>query len=623
MTTFKEEFLGCRFRRDKLERIPQTERTTEVACCLQRKPFTADMCKFKADAIALSMERETSPTALRKSAEPAVVTAGSTHYRDSAEGVLMKITQMLDKLHPAIVLSVLTALQPQISELEACVSALKQESPCVAPSASELDPSEVATAVSLALSSRFTELADHTAAAVAAASARSRNEESDTSRQELAGALVKDLLPLMSGHLERSIDVALRPRLLELELSEARLKQLRSVGGDERSEDCKHPSQLLRRQIRGLSYASSISTLGRVKRNTKRSRNNLPSRAFVVNFRRLVQVQKILALIHEFIQSTAIATLTLVAAANASQLLFSILFVTLVLAMFAVHEMRYDGMDIEDYKSLVDLLEDDNGKSHGVIVENPNRLLKGLSLSHNRKRRGRAFITVFCAILVVSLVWINIFWSWANPPDEDSVLGFFDEHDRTVQATLLLVGTAMVLFHISFEWLYWRETQCVMPTMPGDRGQRSWDPRATADGVPRQYLWFGLPSMWFTSREAYDDLRLWITYSCKHSNHIVTKIHPEELALFALKPEGAGYVRRTLDDAKLFSIGKWEFFKRDKRGVPKPVQNGEEPEKLGMSFVFFDRASEQFLQPEEDYQSGMMRLLTRTLSDMEDDAAEV
>jgi hypothetical protein len=328
-----------------------------------------------------------------------------------------------------------------------------------------------------------------------------------------------------------------------------------------------------------------------------------------------VEVQKILAIIHEFIRSTAIATLTLVAAANWSQLTFSIVFVTLVLALFAVHEMRHDRMDIADYKSLVELLEDDDGKLHGRTVQNPNRLLKALSLSHGKHRRARASMTIFSASAICVLVWINIFWSWAKPPPDEKWLGVFNENDRAVQATLLLVGTAMVAFHITFEWLYWRETQCVMPQADCENGCKSWDPKFAQDGVPRQYQWFGLPSMWFTSEQAYDDLRCWVTLARRESDLVKSKIHPEELALFALKPEGASYLRKTLAEAKLFSMGTWEFKARDAPGAaPRPLKKGEEPEALGMSFVFYDRASEQFLQPEEDYQGGLMRLLTRTVS---------
>jgi hypothetical protein len=233
-------------------------------------------------------------------------------------------------------------------------------------------------------------------------------------------------------------------------------------------------------------------------------------------------------------------------------------------------------------------------------------------LSKNGSRRSRAFITIFCAVCIVLLVWVNIIWAWASLAEDEKWLGVFNEDDRMVQATLLLVGTAMVAFHITFEWLYWRETQCVMPMVEDTTVRRALDPRRSGDGVPRQYRWFGLPSMWFTSREGYDELRLWITLS-RHDNHqIVTKIHPEEMALFALKPQGAAYLRRTLANAKLFNVGTWEFLTRDGGNIPRPVQKGECPDQLGMSFVLFDRASEQFLQPDHDYHGGLMRLLTRT-----------
>jgi hypothetical protein len=382
-------------------------------------------------------------------------------------------------------------------------------------------------------------------------------------------------------------------------------------------ESASKNSQDLRHSVHGLLRSRTQSTWGRVRRQTSRSRNTLPPRAFVVNFRRLVEVQKILAIIHEFIRSTAIATLTLVAAANWYQLTFSIVFVTLVLALFAVHEMRHDRMDIEDYKSLVELLEDDDGRCHGKTVENPNRLLKALSLSHGHNRRSRAFLTCTGSVAIVVIIWINIFWSWASLPPDEKWLGVFNEDDQRVQATLLLVGTAMVCFHIAFEWLYWRETQCVMPMVQDGNVLRAWDPKLTGDGVPREYHWFGLPSMWFTSRRAYDDVKLWTTLSRKENEHVLMKLHPEEMALFALKPEGAAYLRRTLKDAKLFSMGSWKFLTRDgKNGEPRAVDKGEDPEQLNMSFVFFDRSSDQFLQPEEDYQSGLMRLLTRTVSDL-------
>lgn len=195
----------------------------------------------------------------------------------------------------------------------------------------------------------------------------------------------------------------------------------------------------------------------------------------------------------------------------------------------------------------------------------------------------------------------------------------FNEDDRMVQATLLLVGTAMVAFHIAYEKLYWRETQCILePPALAKNDPRAWDPRSDKDGVPPEYSWFGLPSMWFTSQQAYDDLRLWTTLSRKeHHQDGLVKLHAEEIALYALKPEGAAYLRNTLSNAKLFSMGQWKFLKRDdEQPNPRDLEEGEVPESLSMSFVFYDRGSEQFLQPGEEYQGGLMRLLTRTGSNL-------
>merc|ERR1711912_98906 len=112
--------------------------------------------------------------------------------------------------------------------------------------------------------------------------------------------------------------------------------------------------------------------------------------------------------------------------------------------------------------------------------------------------------------------------------------------------------------------------------------------------------------------------RLWITYCCWETCDVKAKIFPEEMALFALNPHGASYLRKTLSSAKLFGMAKDEFLTRDKKpnappGPPRPVNPDEEPEELGLDFVLFDNASEWFLQPEEGYSGSMMRLLTRDL----------
>lgn len=606
MTTFREEFFGCRFQREKIERRGSGKKPRAAAA--KDLPLPP-------------------PEAPMQIARPRV----QPKRQDPRDATRFLLAQQLEHFVPAVALSVMAAVQPQLAELDACAASLRQAARDTPP-AHALDPAEVAEAVISALSSRFEELDHRVAASAAIAAAGAASETQASDGQALPQEMVSELVQVLTGPLESSIEEALRPRLQELEqrLNQARLqwRQPRISTDIEREptkeereptteeEEPQLPSQTLKRSEKGLSFASTVSTLGRVKRQTSRSKNMLPPRAFVVNFRRLVDVQKVLEIIHEFIRSTAIATLTLVAASNWSQLAVSVIFVTLVLVLFAVHEMRHDGMDIEDYKSLVDLLEDDTGKCQGRVIENPNRLLKGLSLSKQKSRRRSAFVITFFAVVVCSLVWINICWSWLAAPDDGLWLGLFDEEDRNVQASLLLVGTAMVLFHMSYEWLYWRETQCVMPFKDGPNGGQAFDPREHSHGVPSRYRWFGLPSMWFTSRQAYDDLRLWITLCHEDNEDVVVKIRPEEMALLALNPDGASYLRKTLRHAKLFRMSTWEFLTRDAQtGELRPVK-GEDPEELGIEFVLFDRASELFLQPEVDYRSGMMRLLTRSFSQL-------
>lgn len=598
MTSFKEEFFGCRFRRDRVRKCDMPDLPS---CCARDKKVpveggnVAKTPSFK-DQVLISVE---------------------TKKDFESEELMGRVTQRLHDMQHSLALSVLTHLQPQISELDTRVRSLKQSRLLVnaktAVAAADLDPAHIATIVSSALSSRFEDLACQTAAASAAVELieSSNRANFQSSQHAISADLVKELLPHIICPLERAIEDTLRPRLQELEeslvASKTKQKRTKSSIVDCQSRESSRYNGIVNSSEQMLKRQWPI---GVVKRQSSRSYNKLPRRAFVVNFRRLVEVQKILALIHEFIQSTAIATLTLVAAATWSQLVFSILFVGLVLILFAVHEGRHDKMDIEDYKSLVQLLEDDDGVCNNQTIQNPNRVLKALTLSEGNHRRTRSFIAIVLCLLILLIVWLNVFCSWAYPPSDDLWLGIFNFEDRMVQATLLLVGTAMVVFHISFEWLYWRETQCVMPTC----GDRAWDPRRAADSVPSQYSWFGLPSMWFTSREAYDDLRLWITLSRKDGDAALTRIHPEEMALLALQPEGASFLRKTLADAKLFSMGCWEFLARNAKKEPMPVKKGEEPEKLGISFVFFDRLSETFLQPGEDYHGGVMRLLTRTNS---------
>merc|ERR1712139_182409 len=129
--------------------------------------------------------------------------------------------------------------------------------------------------------------------------------------------------------------------------------------------------------------------------------------------------------------------------------------------------------------------------------------------------------------------------------------------------------------------------------------------------------------MWFTSQKAYDDLRLWITLSRSklHSSYEMTKIFPEEMAIFALDPDNACDLRKTLKHAKLFSLADWKFLVRDDqvdtkeqrphRSHFRPVKASEELQELGIELALFDSATGQFLEPHPhaEYRSSLMQLL--------------
>ncbi|CAE7688881.1 unnamed protein product, partial [Symbiodinium sp. CCMP2456] len=332
-------------------------------------------------------------------------------------------------------------------------------------------------------------------------------------------------------------------------------------------------------------------TTSRLRRVSKETSGKEPylRRCFVVNFRRLMELQKVFAIIHELIKSTAIAALTLVLAGNVWQLGYSVLFVAILFVMYGFHAAHYDTMDISDYHHLVDLLEDDHGVCGGRSIDNPNRLLKALTLARTGRRR-RAVLIILLFGLLCSGMWSMVAYAWTMELTE-GVWSIGDEF----YATLLLVGTLMLLFHTVFEWLYWRETQCVMPWW-NRQLKEPWDP--ARHGIPRRFRWFGLPSMWFTCGNAYSDLSLWIQHAKgQWRGKKVNKVFPEEMALFSLHASGACQLRRTLQHAKLYSVQRCSFLTRE--GDANALPKGSDPEELQINFVFFDTQSKEYMQPEE------------------------
>lgn len=225
---------------------------------------------------------------------------------------------------------------------------------------------------------------------------------------------------------------------------------------------------------------------------------------------------------------------------------------------------------------------------------------------------GFGFLCALMWFVVVS-IWADFdFYNWAEEMQDD----FY--------ATLLLVGTLMLAFIVVFDWMYWRETQCVMP-LYDCANNVPFDPHR--HGIPPGYQWLGLPSMWFTSQEAYDDLRLWITRAqqqggaelkssdpraVERSARQIDKIFPEEMAIFALDGGGC-LLRNALRHAKLYSNRSRNFLTRvdAEEDTQRPIKRGEEPEELGLRLLYFDSSSREYLEPEDCYTEGQTHLLGR------------
>mmetsp|Transcript_20021 Transcript_20021/g.43540 ORF Transcript_20021/g.43540 Transcript_20021/m.43540 type:complete len:498 (-) Transcript_20021:111-1604(-) len=355
------------------------------------------------------------------------------------------------------------------------------------------------------------------------------------------------------------------------------------------------------------------------------------SKAFVINFRRLLELQKIFAILHELIRSTAIAALTLVAAGDGWQMGYSIMFVIILFGLYGFHAARYDTMDTTDFLHIAAILDDDDCFGASGCIKNPNRLLKAVALSR-RGRRKRASLTILIFAAICLTMWYLCLGSWAGSFSGTTSAAFGEDE---FYPTLLLVGTLMLGFCVIFDWFYWRETQCIMSAVGAAGSSTAAGTPAPFDpqkhGIPRSHRLLGLPAMWFTSKEAYDDLRLWISMSQQYHSRqawrpstssrqsLGSKIFPEELAIFALNRQGGGQLANALRNAKLFGVEDQAFFTRDcdeNGAYLRQLESNEEPESLNMRLVFFDSHTGQYYEPEEVPFEGFAHHLSRLASRM-------
>lgn len=295
-----------------------------------------------------------------------------------------------------------------------------------------------------------------------------------------------------------------------------------------------------------------------------------PERAFVINMPRLVELKEKLALLHEFITSTAIAAFTLVAAGSWSQMLFTTLFLFSSFILFTMHHSTWDSFDIEDLGLLYPLLADDVDPDREDLA-NPNRVLKALSISTSTMGNHiKRVVNIFSAC-VVSFCWLVLARHWdvreasmnsggrllaakaacgvggtscggsvASSGTGDvgfpwNVCDHFIEEffvvsdDSSVMGMQVMVGSVLFFLHLIFEFVISTEISAVMPDRPDGK---IWDPRV--HGLPMRHRFFGMPAMWFTSQKCLTDLKKWMGMARQVK---VEDISPQEIAFLVLAGE--------------------------------------------------------------------------------------
>jgi len=310
-----------------------------------------------------------------------------------------------------------------------------------------------------------------------------------------------------------------------------------------------------------------------------------PENAFVINVRRLIDIQEKLYLLHDLLKSTAIAAITLPAAGTAEQFCATLLFLPVVFILYAMHERDWDRLEVTDIKILLPLLCDDIDPKHNAA--NPNRLFKAVTIETSRVLSKLFHLFQLVVAIGIAVVWATIEYRWRNPPPAGNNIqlgnsgGFRQEfadgwmlieEDVLAMGMQVTVATLMLLLQVLFEYIHWRETSAVMPRT---RNAEAWDPRR--HGTPTKYWLFGLPSMWFTSEDALQKLKKYIGMASADSER-VTKIYPQELAYFALSGDSErAELQISLDQCKLFN-GRTQSY----------VFDGEHPEQLELGLCFFD-----------------------------------
>jgi len=411
-------------------------------------------------------------------------------------------------------------------------------------------------------------------------------------------------------------------RIVAVEIKNGTIRQPVAADGSPQP-----PTLLVRKSDRKITVRSMATSIG------ASTHEEGHEKALVVNFRRLIEIKEKMDIIHEVIKATTIALLTLLAVQSVFHLLYDVVVLVCGIALFSVHEMRHDTMDVDDFKRVVGLLGNDGDdllhNAHRVgRMENPNRCLQAVSFSRRGVRKVWSYLLVAILSAMTIFAWSLTACTWTLDYDWYSSLGISElpsNEELEHYVTLLLVGTVMLFTHILFELIYVREFGYFLPSKEG----RPWD--VTGDGMPPGNMnWlFGLPCVWYTTQAAYEDLRVWVTLAAdddhiggkarrktSRKQRVVKRVFAEELAFYALEdPACAARLRRCLLTSKLYDKKHKQFMKRtmdyDIAAKSRPsvrlfglgrqgskqdlaefhqvdFSKGEMPSELGIELLFYD-----------------------------------
>lgn len=374
-------------------------------------------------------------------------------------------------------------------------------------------------------------------------------------------------------------------------------------------------------------------------------------KALVVNFRRLIEIKEKLDIIHEVLKATTIALLTLLAVNAWARLLYDLGFLICGIILYALHEMSHDSLDIDDYSKVVSVLGNDGDDILRTsplpsTVDNPNRCIQALSFSRAGRRSSFSALLLSVLVVVCTGAWSLILNFWMADITWYGNFGLEGGEIPDIEhyVTLLLVGTLMLICHFVYEGLFAREFKYVMPLKNGT----VWN--LERDGVPKGNLnWlFGLPSVWFSTREAYEDLRIWVTLAagCSHAARdrrrarangqhghrkgrheaAVWQVFFEEMAVYALQDMiSAARLRHSLLSSKLYDKQTKRFMRRRRLGeentkhrptvimtglckegkssgreefFPVEIRTGGVPAELEVELLFYDNRSGAYFVPQ-------------------------